>query len=90
MKVLHVEAGMNLYGGASQVAWLLQGLQRHGVESVLVCPGGSAIAGKLQGWSGRIHEIPMSGDLDLGLIWRLKRLIRTERPDIVHLHSRRA
>ncbi len=31
----------------------------------------------------------MSGDLDLGLIWRLMRIIKRERPDIVHLHSRR-
>jgi glycosyltransferase involved in cell wall biosynthesis len=89
VKVLHVEAGMNLYGGARQVAYLLQGLDRHGVESVLVCPRGSAIAGELHGRISRVHEIPMHGDLDLGLIWRLNRIIRMERPDIVHLHSRR-
>jgi glycosyltransferase involved in cell wall biosynthesis len=89
VKVLHVEAGMYLYGGARQVAYLLQGLSQHGVETVLVCPRGSAIAHEMQGWSGRVHEIPMRGDLDLGLIWRLRRIIRQERPDIVHLHSRR-
>ena len=89
MKVLRVEAGMNLYGGARQVAYLLQGLGRRGVESVLVCPRGSAIAGELHGRVSRVHEIPMHGDLDLGLLWRLKRILRTERPDIVHLHSRR-
>jgi len=84
-----VEAGRHLYGGGLQVVWLLEGLSRKGVESVLVCPRGSAIAGKLQGWSGCVHEIPMLGDLDLGLIWRLRHIIRRERPDIVHLHSRR-
>jgi len=89
VKVLHVEAGMNLYGGARQVAYLLQGLAQHGVDSVLVCPRGSAIAGELSGRISRVHEIPMRGDLDLGLMWRLRRIIRAERPDIVHLHSRR-
>jgi glycosyltransferase involved in cell wall biosynthesis len=89
VKVLHVEAGMNLYGGARQVAYLMQGLGKRGVESVLVCPRGSAIAGELQGRVSRVHEIPMHGDLDLGLIWRLQRILRKERPDIVHLHSRR-
>jgi glycosyltransferase involved in cell wall biosynthesis len=89
VKVLHVEAGMNLYGGARQVAYLLPGLEQQGVESVLVCPRGSAIADELRGRIGRIHEIPMHGDHDLGLIWRLRRIIRQERPDIVHLHSRR-
>jgi len=80
---------MYLYGGARQVAYLLQGQERHGVETVLVCPRGSAIAAEMQGWGGRVHEIPMRGDLDLGLLWRLRRIIRQERPDIVHLHSRR-
>jgi len=89
VKVLHVEAGRHLYGGGLQVAYLLDGLVRQGVESVLVCPRGSAIAGKLRGWRGRILEIPMRGDLDLGLLWRLGRIIRRERPDVVHLHSRR-
>jgi len=80
---------MNLYGGARQVAYLLQGLARHGVDSVLVCPRGSAIAAELHGRIRCVREIPMHGDLDLGLIWRLGRIVRQERPDIVHLHSRR-
>jgi glycosyltransferase involved in cell wall biosynthesis len=89
VKVLHVEAGRYLYGGARQVVYLLQGLRQRGVEAVLVCPRGSAIAAEMQGCGGRVHEIPMRGDLDLGLLWRLGRIIRQERPDIVHLHSRR-
>jgi glycosyltransferase involved in cell wall biosynthesis len=36
-----------------------------------------------------IRAIPMGGDLDVGLIWRLGRIIRSEQPDIVHIHSRR-
>ena len=44
MKVLHVEAGMHLYGGALQVVFLLRGLKARGIDSVLACPTGSAIA----------------------------------------------
>ena len=43
MRVLHVETGMHLYGGAQQVAYLLDGLARRGVDNVLVCPPGAAI-----------------------------------------------
>ena len=43
MKVLHVEAGRNLYGGAQQVLYLLQGLQARGVRNVLACPRGCAL-----------------------------------------------
>ena len=43
MKVVHVETGRRFYGGAQQVIWLMQGLHDRDVESVLVCPDGSAI-----------------------------------------------
>jgi glycosyltransferase involved in cell wall biosynthesis len=89
MKVLHVEAGRYLYGGARQVAYLLPGLEAEGVESVLVCPCGSAVAKELRNRISTVYEIPMGGDLDLGLIRRLRRIIKKEQPDVVHLHSRR-
>lgn len=89
MKVLHVESGMHLYGGARQVAYLLAGLRQRGVDSLLVCPRGSAIAATAATLGVTTYEIPMRGDHDLPLIWRLKRIIAQERPDIVHLHSRR-
>ncbi|WKB54323.1 glycosyltransferase [Eleftheria terrae] len=91
MKVMHVEAGKHLYGGALQVVFLLAELQRQapGDEHVLVCPRGSAIAAAARPHARRVHEIEMKGDADLGLPGRLRRLIREERPDIVHLHSRR-
>ena len=88
MKVVHVEAGRYLYGGAQQVVWLNEGLTRRGVENVLVCPTGSDIATALAG-NARVHAVKMSGDLDLGLVPRLMRILKAERPDLVHIHSRR-
>ena len=88
MKVLHVEAGRHLYGGARQVVYLIGGLQGRGVTNLLACPPGSAIAAAATPCA-RIHPIPMRGDFDPGLVRRLQRLIRRTRPDLVHLHSRR-
>ena len=88
MKVLHVEAGRYLYGGAQQVVWLNEGLARKGVENVLVCPAGADIATAVVG-SARVHAIKMTGDLDLGLVPRLMRILKAEKPDLVHIHSRR-
>ncbi len=88
MKVLHVEAGMHLYGGALQVVFLLRGLKERGVDCVLACPDGSAIAREAAPHA-RVVTLPMKGDLDVGLLGRLRRLIREVRPDVVHLHSRR-
>jgi glycosyltransferase involved in cell wall biosynthesis len=89
VKVLHVEAGRHLYGGALQVVFLLRGLAARGVHSVLACPPGSAIAQAAAAHVARVAATPMKGDLDLAMIGRLRRLIRAERPDVVHLHGRR-
>lgn len=80
---------MHLYGGALQVFYLLGGLAERPLRNVLVCPEGSAIAAKAAGIVDKVYEIPMSGDLDIGLISRLRKIIRTEQADLVHLHSRR-
>ena len=88
MKVLHVEAGMHLYGGALQVVFLLRGLKARGIDSVLACPTGSAIATEAAPHA-HVVQMKMSGDADVGLTGRLRQLIRAERPDVVHLHSRR-
>ena len=87
MNVLHVEAGRNLYGGAQQVLYLLEGLHVRGVRNVLACPRGCALARAAEPFA-RVYEMPMWGDMDVLMALRLYRLMRRERPDIVHLHSR--
>lgn len=89
MRILHVETGMHLYGGARQVTWLVSGLADAGIESLLVCPVDSAIADGSFGTGIDVATVPMGGDLDFGFITRLSRLIESYAPDLVHLHSRR-
>lgn len=79
---------MHLYGGALQVVFLIKALDRLGVQCVLACPENSAIAEAASGHA-TVHPMRMSGDLDVGMVPRLRALIKRERPDIVHLHSRR-
>lgn len=88
MKILHVETGKYMYGGARQVLYLIEGLHQRGVDNVLVCTDTSEIGRQAQAFAD-VHAIGMSGDLDIGFIGRLRRLIKTHQPDIVHLHSRR-
>jgi len=87
MRILHLEAGRHLYGGAAQVRYLIDGLRAARVDNVLVCPPGSALAAAPP--AGEIVPLAMHGDLDLGMLPRLARLIRAEHPDLVHVHSRR-
>lgn len=89
MKVLHVEAGRYLYGGARQVLYIAQGVAQAGHDSIVVCPEGAVIATAARELGLEVIELPMKGDADVGLVFRLRRLIRQHNPDIVHLHSRR-
>ena len=87
MRILHLEAGRHLYGGAVQVRTLIDGLAAERVDNVLVCPPGSALAA--QPPAGRVAPVAMHGELDLGMLPRLVRAIRAAQPDLVHVHSRR-
>jgi glycosyltransferase involved in cell wall biosynthesis len=88
MKVLHVETGRYLYGGALQVRYLLDGLHARGVDNLLLCPAGSAIAEAARA-SATVHAVPMRGEADVTFAWRMWRLMVREQPDILHIHSRR-
>ncbi|MEJ2515070.1 MAG: glycosyltransferase family 4 protein [Gammaproteobacteria bacterium] len=89
MRTLHVEAGRHYYGGARQVRYLVEGLARRGVHCLLAVPGDNPMT-KMP-WHERVWVFPMEmrGDLDLGLVGRLKRLITEQAPDLVNVHSRR-
>lgn len=88
LHVLHIETGRNLYGGALQVLYLLQGLSKLGCRNSLVCADGSAIGLRSSSFS-TVHQVPMQGDMDPRFLFSLLRVIRKERPHLVHVHSRR-
>jgi len=88
MKILHVEAGRYFYGGARQVAYIIEGLAQRGIENVLACPLDAEIA-EAVGTFATVYPLPMGGDADPGMAFRLAKLILATRPDLVHVHSRR-
>ena len=87
MRILHVEAGRHLYGGARQVCYLMEGLAAEGVENILVCARGCEIAGAAR--DATVVELPIGGDLDVFWSGPLSKLIKAHAPDVVHVHSRR-
>jgi len=89
MKLVHLETGRHLYGGAQQVAYLLSALPRDAVDSHLVCVPGAPIGEAVSAMGLPVHETPMGGDLDLPFIGRFRRVLQQVQPDLVHIHSRR-
>ena len=72
MKILHVEAGKHLYGGARQVQYITEGLAARGIDSLLACPIDSEMS--RQPPAGvRVLPIRMGGDADIGLVFRVNR-----------------
>jgi len=89
MHILHIETGRHLYGGALQVFYLLDGLKARGVRNTLVCPKGSEIGAQSARTTAAVHEVTFAGDMDLTFLFRLRSIILSEQPDIIHIHSRR-
>ena len=89
MHVLHVETGMHLYGGALQVLYLMEGLRSEECRNTLVCAKGSDVGGARAVAAAVVYNVPLAGELDPRFLFHLLKIIRAERPDILHVHSRR-
>ena len=87
MRIMHLESGRHRYGGSEQVRYLIQGLAAAGIDNVLVCPPGSELAQVT--CATELIELPMRGDLDVFLPGRLRAVLETHLPSILHVHSRR-
>jgi glycosyltransferase involved in cell wall biosynthesis len=86
MRILFVARSL-FYGGAErQLVELARGLQRHGHDvSVALFYGGQPLESELVAAGVRIHDLAKRGRWDVaGFLARLTRLLRRERPDIVH------
>jgi glycosyltransferase involved in cell wall biosynthesis len=98
MKILRIIARLNVGGPARHVVWLTEGLQSLGCETVLVAgvvPPGEDDMSYFAHAAGVTPLIlpQMSREIspkDLLTVWKLYRLMRHERPDVVHTHTAKA
>jgi glycosyltransferase involved in cell wall biosynthesis len=88
MKILHVETGRHLYGGPQQVIYLITALRQRGHDCTLICPPESGIDNAARRAGIRVRNLFCAGDLDLPFAYRLTQFLNSERPDLVHCHSR--
>ena len=98
MKVVRIIARLNVGGPARHVVWLTSGLEGAEFQSVLVAgvvPPGEDDMGYFAAEHGVTpHVIPeMSREIspkDAVTVWKLYRLLKRVRPDVVHTHTAKA
>jgi glycosyltransferase involved in cell wall biosynthesis len=97
-KIVRIIARLNVGGPAKHVVWLTSGLKEAGYDSVLVA--GSVPEGEedMSYFAEQMQVAPlyipeMSREISLNdavTVWKIFRLLRRERPDIVHTHTAKA
>lgn len=89
MKVMHLIPSLSSGGVEQVVLELCQGMQAHGVENVVVSAGGPMVKA-IEEAGAKHYTRPIGKKRPATLLqaWELVRLLRSERPDILHVHSR--
>lgn len=89
MRIAHLETGRHLYGGGRQVLWLLDALNKHGCDNVLYALESSELIAPAVLRGHDVRPMRLKGDHDIGFVRRFRRELIDERPDVLHVHSRR-
>jgi glycosyltransferase involved in cell wall biosynthesis len=85
MRILHVTPHLNYSGAAGQLALLCHGLKRTAFDvHVAVLTKHAVLAPALGAAAIPVHPLGTGRRLDLACLWRLRGLIHSLRPDLIH------
>ena len=89
IKVVNVISDTNIGGAGKCIINFCKNYDKKKYEIVVVLPKGSALVDELKGTGVKLIEIDGLKDksLDFGSLVKLIKVLRNERPDIVHTHA---
>jgi len=89
MHSLHIDTSPAWQGGQRQVFDLVVGLRERGDRATLVAhPAGPLFQRMTEGTD--VVGLAPKGDVDIAAAWRLSRVLKSSRPDVVHAHDSHA
>jgi L-malate glycosyltransferase len=89
LRILHLDSGREMRGGQRQLLQLARGLRDRGHEPLVVSTPESPLLQRSRASGLAASGIVMRADIDLVAVRRLRRLLRTWAPDLVHAHDAR-
>ncbi len=90
LRVLHIDAGREWRGGQRQVFLLARHQREHGSEPLVVAPPDSPLIQRVRLAGLAASAVRIRAEWDLVAVRRLRALVRTWQPDILHAHDARA
>ena len=83
---LHIDTARSWRGGQSQVMYTVTGLRATGQRAALVAHPGGELLRRMSEGTDLIPLAPRH-EVDLAAAWRLSRVLKRLRPDVVHAHD---
>ncbi|MEO7083652.1 MAG: glycosyltransferase [Gemmatimonadaceae bacterium] len=90
LRVLHVDTERGWRGGERQAFWLAAELSRRGFGSVVAARTGEPLAGRALAAGLDVVDCSPASEVDPLAAWKLRRVIRDHRIDVVHAHTAHA
>ena len=86
-KILHILTEHGWRGGEAQALSLCQGLLKHGFNPLICTPTHSEFAKRTQDLHISIYEIPHLSGINIRALSIVRRIIKKERPALIHCHT---
>ena len=87
LSTLHLSTAHTWRGGENQILLLAQGLVARGHRALVVAPKGAPLLERAHEAGLATRALTLRGELNPAGAWRLARLLREVRPDVLHLHD---
>lgn len=86
MKILEIAASGRIGGAETYLLRLEKHLRAHGHQVICVTRRGVPLATELRAQGATVHDFHRGGKWNLAVLWRLVRLIRREKIELIHTH----